>query len=221
MNQPSADGSTMSNKITYTKQILVPSTSILGGYRVKTIRVTRKSYNRKTSNVRSKATAVPIITLLISIALCGYATLWQPQIEPLAKAQDLSAVQTMTERVEGAKITDAGQASTSSANLSEKQQILNYIVEKFGDRADAAIAMVYKCENSTFDQSRTNTNRNGTTDYGIFQINSIHEQRYGAEFKTDWKANIDVAYEIYKSHGNSFRPWTCAGITGETNYLGK
>ena len=123
------------------------------------------------------------------------------------------------------EITVAGQlvepTPSTLPQTTEKQQILNYIVEKFGDRSDAAIAMIYKCENSTFDQTRVNTNNNGTQDFGIFQINSIHEKRYGGAFKTDWKANVDVAFEIYKSAGNSFRPWTCAGIANEKNYLGQ
>jgi len=110
---------------------------------------------------------------------------------------------------------------TPTVCKTEKCQVLQYITEKFGERAADAIVIIRTCENSTFDQSRTNHNRNGTVDYGIFQINSIHEKRYGGAFKTDWKANIDVAFEIYKSAGEKFTPWTCAHKIGEKNYLGQ
>jgi hypothetical protein len=102
--------------------------------------------------------------------------------------------------------------------LSEKQEILSYIVAKFGDRSPDAIVMLRKCENSKFNQEATNHNNNGTTDYGIFQVNSIHEKRYGSEFKTDWKSNIDTAFEIYKSHGYKFTAWSCANWAGDKSY---
>jgi hypothetical protein len=101
----------------------------------------------------------------------------------------------------------------------EKQQILAYIVEKFGDDSADAITMIRKCENSSFDQSRTNHNRNGTVDYGVMQINSVHTAKCGEGIKDSWKTNIDCGYEIYKAAGNKFTPWTCATEVGQKNYL--
>lgn len=98
----------------------------------------------------------------------------------------------------------------------EKHEIFTYIVEKFGEDAGDAITLVRKCENSTFDQTRTNHNRNGSVDYGIFQINSIHTARFGEEFKTDWKANVDVAYEIFSEQGWS--PWACSSTIGVKSF---
>ena len=99
----------------------------------------------------------------------------------------------------------------------EKQQILAYIVEKFGDRSADAITLINKCENHAFNPNAINHNRNGTVDRGIFQINSIH----GGEEMFDWKKNIDMAYRIYKSHGEKFTAWTCSKVIGERNYLGE
>lgn len=95
----------------------------------------------------------------------------------------------------------------------EKHEIFSYIVEKFGEDAGDAITLVRKCENSTFDQTRTNHNRNGSVDYGIFQINSVHEKRFGTDFHTDWKANVDVAYQIFSEQG--WTPWACAEVIGQ------
>ena len=108
-----------------------------------------------------------------------------------------------------------------SACKTEKCKILSYIVDKFQDDAANAITLVRTCENSTFDQKRFNVNKNGTKDWGIFQVNDVHSKRYGEAFKTSWKANVDVAYEIYKSAGKKFTPWTCAPIINQANYLGE
>ncbi len=94
-------------------------------------------------------------------------------------------------------------------------------MERFQDDAANAITLIRKCENSTFDQSRTNHNNNGTIDYGIFQVNSIHTKKYGDAFIADWRANVDTAYKIYQSAGNTFRPWTCAPVVDQLNYLGQ
>ena len=109
----------------------------------------------------------------------------------------------------------------STPRPGSKQEIIAYIVEKFGDDSADMITIIRKCENPRFDQSAVNHNRNGTTDHGIAQINSIHIPRCGADIKTDWKANIDCAYDIYQRAGNTFRPWTCSTEIGQKNYLGQ
>lgn len=57
-----------------------------------------------------------------------------------------------------------------------------------------------------------NKNTNGSEDFGVFQINSVHTKRFGEEFKTDYKANIQVAYALYKRQG--FGPWVAAKNLG-------
>jgi hypothetical protein len=99
----------------------------------------------------------------------------------------------------------------------EKQQIMAYIVEKFGDRSSDAITIINQCENHAFNTKAINHNSNGTVDRGIFQINSIH----GGEEMFDWKQNVDMAYKIYHSQGDKFTAWTCATVIKEKNYLGQ
>ena len=97
--------------------------------------------------------------------------------------------------------------------ITEKQRILNYIVEKFGDDADKMITIIGTCENGTWDQSRTNTNRNGTKDWGLAQINDANSKLCkGLDFQHNWKDNIDCAKRIKDSQG--FSAWACSDRVG-------
>ena len=49
-------------------------------------------------------------------------------------------------------------------------------------------------------------NKDGTYDYGLMQINSIHNPT--AAQKTDGAANALMAYQIYQAAGNKFTPWS-------------
>lgn len=98
---------------------------------------------------------------------------------------------------------------------SEKQQIINYIVEVFGEHAPDAFNVLY-CENRNLNPYATNHNSNGTIDRGIFQLNSAY---WGGEENFDWKTNIDKAYMIFERAGKTWKPWTCSHRIGQKNYL--
>lgn len=52
-------------------------------------------------------------------------------------------------------------------------------------------------------------NRNGTVDYGLMQINSIHADMVGGELEKlyDPEVNVGVAYKLYKARGD-FTAWS-------------
>jgi lysozyme C len=58
---------------------------------------------------------------------------------------------------------------------------------------------------SSFYERASNKNGNGTTDYGLFQINSIHLGRSGCPSSASGlysaKANTKCALQVYKSQG--------------------
>ena len=95
-------------------------------------------------------------------------------------------------------------------DYSEKQQILAYIVEVFGDDSADAITIINKCENHAFNPKATNWNRNGTWDTGIFQINQVHG--YTMEEMQDWKLNINAAKKIFDNRG--WTAWSCSEVVG-------
>lgn len=100
----------------------------------------------------------------------------------------------------------------------EREEIMAYILEVFGSEAHRAI-WVANCESGLRKDAINKANNNGTTDYGVFQINSVHIKRYGKDFTTDWQENVRVAKKIYDAQG--FTPWVCAKSIGEKNYLSK
>ena len=76
----------------------------------------------------------------------------------------------------------------------------------FGKDADLAIRVSW-AENGSRKCDRVSPmNTNGTYDYGVFQINSVHMKKgYTEADLTDCLRNIQIAYEIFKRQG--FEPW--------------
>lgn len=92
--------------------------------------------------------------------------------------------------------------------------ITQYIVKTFESEGKAVVMEaidVAFCE-SSLRPDAYGFNTNGTGDYGLFQINSIHLKRYGEGFMYDWRENVQVAYKLYKEQG--WRPWVCARKLG-------
>ena len=87
--------------------------------------------------------------------------------------------------------------------VTEKQQIINYIVEVFGEDAPDAFN-VLRCENKGLNPNAVNYNSNGSIDEGIFQINNIHRQAN----MQNWKLNVDYAYKLFSRQG--WTPWACS-----------
>ena len=65
-------------------------------------------------------------------------------------------------------------------------------------------------ENGSGEPSRTHKNGNGSTDFGLFQINSVHANRVGGDlnFLLDAETNIRIAAQIWREQG--WRPWVAA-----------
>jgi hypothetical protein len=93
----------------------------------------------------------------------------------------------------------------------------SYILEVFGhEQGTRAIYMLKECENRTLKTDAINYNGNGSNDFGLFQINSIHGYTHAQ--LADYKFNTDVAYKLYKNAGYQFTPWTCAWVINETPF---
>jgi hypothetical protein len=79
-----------------------------------------------------------------------------------------------------------------------------YICDKFGTDCKMALA-VAKAENATWQCDRFGINKNGTLDWGLFQINTIHLKNVDLKSLLDCEANVDFAYKLFKAQG--WQPW--------------
>lgn len=98
--------------------------------------------------------------------------------------------------------------------------MVDHIKSLFKEDTQNILTIVGTCENGEWDQSATNTNKNGTKDWGIGQINDANSKLCkGLDFKNDWKQNIDCMYRVYKSQGLS--AWSCSHTVGITPFYMK
>jgi hypothetical protein len=95
---------------------------------------------------------------------------------------------------------------------SEIEEVYAYIVqtfEKHGKNVVKQAIDIANCE-SRMNIKAYNFNKNGTGDYSVFQINSVHIKKYGEQFMHDWKENVRVAEKIYAKQG--WNPWVCRRV---------
>ena len=90
--------------------------------------------------------------------------------------------------------------------LSEHDQIKAYIKQVFGDQASNAFK-VLACENRALNPKAQGKNKDGSLDTGIFQINSFWAK---PAVLTNWKLNVDLAYQIYLRGG--WNEWACESV---------
>jgi hypothetical protein len=83
-----------------------------------------------------------------------------------------------------------------------------YACQKFGPACRVALA-IQRSENPQGKCEIYHYNRDGTLDWGYFQINTIHLKRRGVNLRDllDCKTNIDFAYQLYVEN-QGFTPWT-------------
>jgi hypothetical protein len=83
-----------------------------------------------------------------------------------------------------------------------------YACQKFGPACRVALA-IQRSENPQGTCEIYHYNRDGTLDWGYFQINTIHLKRRGVNLRDllDCKANIDFAYQLYIEN-QGFTPWS-------------
>lgn len=68
-----------------------------------------------------------------------------------------------------------------------------------GDNLPIAVAVAYA--ESSGNTSATHHNRNGTVDYGLWQINSSHSGEFNMSNWSDGAANARMAYQVWKMQG--------------------
>jgi hypothetical protein len=87
------------------------------------------------------------------------------------------------------------------------------VLQSFGSQGGNALA-VLQCENPQLNPSAIHHNADGTSDWGLFQINIVYNR--GAfdypQHLLEPAYNIAVALNVYRARG--WRDWTCGRILG-------
>ena len=91
----------------------------------------------------------------------------------------------------------------------EWYMVVSEITKVFGPEGKQVVKRALDigyCESSWREEAK-NWNVNNTWDHSVFQINDVNKPT--EEEKTDYKANIRKAYQIYLHNGKSFGAWVC------------
>ena len=92
--------------------------------------------------------------------------------------------------------------------VKKEKTIEEKIREVFHEEPNRAVAIA-KCESNLNPNAVNTANRNGTTDSGLMQLNSVHDARLNALGLDKWDVddNLTFARLLYEERG--FRPWVC------------
>lgn len=96
------------------------------------------------------------------------------------------------------------------SSSSSKEEIKLAVIEEFGHK----MAKIVECESGFKLKAHNPYNKNGSTDSGLFQINSIHRakaKKMGIDLNT---VQGQFAYTRYLVEKNGYKDWVCAKKLG-------
>lgn len=168
-------------------------------------------------NIATENIGAFLLILLVCLALYPSKgnTLLASQ-KPLNQILEAQAVQTTSPSPSPNWV----KGSTLDAAEGVPQAYLQNQMMKAGfsmSQIDRMMDIIGKCENSTFNpEAVSKLNANGSQDFGVMQLNSIHKARFEAkgygnwdENVLDYKKNIDYAINEIMIPQKNFSAWTC------------
>lgn len=167
---------------------------------------------------RTARKVVPVV-VLVGVAAIGtpvaLLTAGQAQADLAAKAAAEAAgtcVQQVTETRALAPIASKGALTPA--------QIAQAVVSAGFPANEVETAVAVAMAESSGVPTATNRNTNGSTDYGLFQINSIHS---GILARGTWSSPVDnavMALKVWRDAGGSWSPWVTYKTGAYRKYMG-
>lgn len=146
------------------------------------------------------STGFAILVFFLSIVACGHGKL---QVKATETKDDPSVVIKEVEKIV----------------YQEPDEVEEYIKYVFEEDADKAFLVLKGKGDGTCAENRglkwdaQNHNSDGSTDIGIFQINTKW-QKIQAKWLFNWKVNVQIAHQLFEESGKSFKLWTCGKVYG-------
>jgi hypothetical protein len=111
------------------------------------------------------------------------------------------------------KVADASHHPYWVASTIASGAIRTAVMRAFGSEGEHALA-VLQCENPTLNPNAIHHDADGTSDWGLFQINIVYNRGAfdTAQHLLDPLYNISVAANIY--HARGWGDWTCGRLLG-------
>lgn len=162
--------------------------------------------NYQSHSLFSTLRAFTVILALTSLCLVyGNYNVEQDLINPLISINEVQQVQAVEPTPEPDKCSPI------------ENEIEQYICEVFEDDYEDAMTIL-SCENASLNPLAINdANSNGSTDVGIFQINSIHG--FTVAEMQDYRLNVDFAHKLM--HRDTWSAWACSWKLGVTPFYEK
>ena len=100
--------------------------------------------------------------------------------------------------------------TTTTAPISTVEFDIREIVCSKSWECEEAMSGAY-CESRLNPGAISPTNSNNTRDWGLMQINDVWRQAFPVSWPNvlDAQTNVDMAWHIYQTAGNTWQPWTC------------
>jgi hypothetical protein len=86
---------------------------------------------------------------------------------------------------------------------------------------DVAIAVAVAFAESGGESTASHKNSNGSTDYGLWQINSIHSAVLRSGSWSNPNDNAKMAYKVFSEAGKKWTPWVTYKSGSYLKFLGK
>lgn len=160
-----------------------------------------------TSGAKKAAPLVAMLALVAAIPATSMLTMSQGANEQITAANAASAAAATPGLALGACAPDTAPVAATTKGALDPKVVAQYAKAAGFPDDQIGIAVAVATAESGLKPTATNRNTNGSTDFGLWQINSIHASVLSQGTWSDPADNAVMAFKIWQQAGNSWTPW--------------
>lgn len=183
------------------------------------LRIERRGRKRK---FRATWPLMIIITFMAIVSFCGYksrvADVFAQEAVASEKISNYANYHASNLAEENQLLREKLERSAKTAAPETTKALVRFYIHKYFPQSEWANAeKVTTCESGMNPMSLNDKNRNGSVDRGLFQINSVHAQRFQQMYGVDWNIgahdlDLSTKYAKFLYDHSGWGPWVCAKI---------